>query len=116
MSTNLFAQGKYSTLLAHGCRGTRRKVRLATRREFGRGVSLVRVSSCCSIINKELNMFRLMRMNRLWAMGVVGMLLAGLATGAAAISLDPIKDRGFIRIAVANEKPYGYIDDERSEE
>ncbi|HLQ86440.1 MAG TPA: ectoine/hydroxyectoine ABC transporter substrate-binding protein EhuB [Salinisphaeraceae bacterium] len=57
-------------------------------------------------------MFRLMRMNRLWAMGVVGMLLAGLATGAAAISLDQIKDRGFIRIAVANEKPYGYIDDE----
>lgn len=33
-----------------------------------------------------------------------------MATQAAAVSLDKIKERGEIRIAVANEIPYGYMD------
>ena len=32
------------------------------------------------------------------------------AAAAHAVSLQEIKDRGFIRIAVANEIPYGYVD------
>src|SRR5699024_11032912 len=41
----------------------------------------------------------------------IGLLGAGLlGTTATAASLEEIKDRGVIRIAVANEIPYGFID------
>lgn len=36
--------------------------------------------------------------------------LASFAGGVAAASLEDIKQRGHIRIAVANESPYGYVD------
>src|SRR5690606_32089401 len=36
--------------------------------------------------------------------------LASFAGGVAAASLEDIKQRGHIRIAVANEIPYGYVD------
>ena len=42
------------------------------------------------------------------AAGVV--LAAMTATAANAVTLQEIKDRGYIRIAVANEIPYGYVD------
>src|SRR5690625_3220898 len=42
------------------------------------------------------------------AMGLLGVSL--LSNTAAAASLEEIKDRGVIRIAVANEIPYGFID------
>src|SRR5699024_10934080 len=32
-----------------------------------------------------------------------------ITTSALAVTLDQIKDRGFVRIAVANEIPYGYM-------
>ena len=32
------------------------------------------------------------------------------STAASAVSLDEIKERGYIRVAVANEIPYGYVD------
>lgn len=38
------------------------------------------------------------------------LLLAGAAGLASAQSLQEIKDRGFARVAVANEIPYGYVD------
>src|SRR5690606_1469691 len=37
-------------------------------------------------------------------------LTGGLASQASAVSLQEIKDRGTVRIAVANEIPYGYMD------
>src|SRR5690606_34644623 len=37
-------------------------------------------------------------------------LLAGAASLAQAVTLEPIKKRGSLRIAVANEIPYGYMD------
>lgn len=46
-----------------------------------------------------------------WPMRLAAaLLLAGVATAHAA-SLEEIRDRGTIRIAVANEEPYGYLDD-----
>lgn len=39
----------------------------------------------------------------------IGCLLASMASAVAAVTLDQIKDRGYIRIAVANEAPYGYM-------
>lgn len=40
-------------------------------------------------------------------------LLSGLATGTAgAASLNEIRDKGTIRIAIADEEPYGYVDDD----
>lgn len=40
-------------------------------------------------------------------------LLAGLATATVgAASLDEIRDRGSIRIAIADEEPYGYLDED----
>lgn len=39
-------------------------------------------------------------------------LLLGLATTASAADLEEIRERGSIRIAVANEVPYGYLDAE----
>ncbi|TFH87366.1 ectoine/hydroxyectoine ABC transporter substrate-binding protein EhuB [Billgrantia azerbaijanica] len=46
-----------------------------------------------------------------WPMRLAAaVLLVGLATANAA-SLEEIRERGSIRIAVANEEPYGYLDD-----
>lgn len=39
-------------------------------------------------------------------------LLLGMAMPGLAVSLDEIRERGTIRIAVANEVPYGYLDDD----
>ncbi len=36
-----------------------------------------------------------------------------MSATAGAVTLQEIKDRGYIRIAVANEIPYGYVDPER---
>lgn len=36
--------------------------------------------------------------------------VAMASTAASAVTLDEIKERGYIRIAVANEIPYGYVD------
>lgn len=42
---------------------------------------------------------------------VAAALLVGLAAGTAgAVTLKEIKDRGYVRVAVANEIPYGYMD------
>src|SRR3546814_7874438 len=41
---------------------------------------------------------------------VAAALTGGLASQASAASLQEIKDRGTVRIAVANEIPYGYMD------
>lgn len=41
---------------------------------------------------------------------VTALLLAGLASASAA-SLDDIRERGSIRIAIADEEPYGYVDE-----
>lgn len=43
---------------------------------------------------------------------LVGVVALGLAsvTAAGAATLNEIKDRGYIRVAVANEIPYGYVD------
>jgi polar amino acid transport system substrate-binding protein len=42
---------------------------------------------------------------------LAGLTIAALAsTAASAVTLQEIKDRGYIRIAVANEIPYGYVD------
>jgi polar amino acid transport system substrate-binding protein len=43
---------------------------------------------------------------------LVGVIALGLAsvTAAGAATLNEIKDRGYIRVAVANEIPYGYVD------
>ncbi|HWK69789.1 MAG TPA: ectoine/hydroxyectoine ABC transporter substrate-binding protein EhuB [Burkholderiaceae bacterium] len=41
---------------------------------------------------------------------LAALLAAGAATMAHAASLQDIKDRGHVRIAVANEIPYGYMD------
>lgn len=35
--------------------------------------------------------------------------LTAITTSALAVTLDQVKDRGFVRIAVANEIPYGYM-------
>lgn len=42
------------------------------------------------------------------ALAAFGML--AMSTAAFAVTLDQIKDRGYARIAVANEIPYGYVD------
>lgn len=43
---------------------------------------------------------------------LVGLLLLGLTAGAAvAATLDEIRDRGTIRIAIADEEPYGFLDE-----
>jgi polar amino acid transport system substrate-binding protein len=42
---------------------------------------------------------------------LAGLTIAALAsTSASAVTLQEITDRGYIRIAVANEIPYGYVD------
>lgn len=50
------------------------------------------------------------RLNATLLAAIAGVLLTCMATTVAAVSLDQIKERGFIRIAVANEQPYGYVD------
>src|SRR5699024_5200250 len=45
-------------------------------------------------------------------MAIVGLLLISMVTAATAVTPDQIKERGYIRIAVANEVPYGYMTDE----
>lgn len=42
--------------------------------------------------------------------GLVGAGLIAMTGSAFAVSLQEIQDRGFARIAVANEIPYGYVD------
>lgn len=42
--------------------------------------------------------------------GLAGAAFAGLPEAEAATSFEHIKKRGFIRVAVANEVPYGYVD------
>src|SRR5690625_4353889 len=42
----------------------------------------------------------------------VGLLLISMTTAAVAVTPDQIKTRGYNRIAVANEVPYGYMTDE----
>jgi polar amino acid transport system substrate-binding protein len=44
-----------------------------------------------------------------WALAVTA-LTALVSTTAGAVTLKQIKQRGYIRIAVANEIPYGYVD------
>jgi polar amino acid transport system substrate-binding protein len=45
------------------------------------------------------------------ATGLAAVAVLAMATASAsAVTLDQIKDRGYIRIAVANEIPYGYVD------
>lgn len=44
------------------------------------------------------------------ALALTATLLAGLSGHAVAASLQQVKDRGYVRIAVANEIPYGYMD------
>lgn len=48
--------------------------------------------------------------NSITAALVAGTALAGLAGTAAAATLEEIQDAGTIRIAVANEIPYGFVD------
>jgi len=43
-------------------------------------------------------------------LAIAAALAGGLATQAGAATLQQVKDRGSIRIAVANEIPYGYMD------
>src|SRR5690606_778990 len=52
-------------------------------------------------------------MNRIknLALGIAAAtLITGLAGQASAVTLQEVKDRGTMRIAVANEIPYGYMD------
>src|SRR5699024_11093058 len=42
--------------------------------------------------------------------GLVGAGLIAMTGSAFAVTLQQIKDRGFARVAVANEIPYGYVD------
>ncbi|MBP1849495.1 ectoine/hydroxyectoine ABC transporter substrate-binding protein EhuB [Rhizobium halophytocola] len=49
--------------------------------------------------------------NTLLKAAAASVILAAMgATTAGAVTLDEIKDRGYIRIAVANEIPYGFVD------
>ncbi len=41
---------------------------------------------------------------------IAAVMTAGVASQASAVGLQEIKDRGHVRIAVANEIPYGYMD------
>lgn len=41
---------------------------------------------------------------------VVGFGMMAASTAALSVTLDQVKDRGFARVAVANEIPYGYVD------
>lgn len=41
---------------------------------------------------------------------LMGLGLMAMMSSAYAVSLQQVKDRGFVRIAVANEIPYGYVD------
>lgn len=41
---------------------------------------------------------------------IAAVMTAGVASQASAVNLQEIKDRGHVRIAVANEIPYGYMD------
>lgn len=50
------------------------------------------------------------RVRKAVLMLVTGCLLAGMAMAATAVTPEQIKERGYIRIAVANEVPYGYMD------
>jgi polar amino acid transport system substrate-binding protein len=45
----------------------------------------------------------------IFQLAIVSMLTLGLSLAASADSLKKIKKRGYIRIAVANEIPYGYV-------
>jgi polar amino acid transport system substrate-binding protein len=45
-----------------------------------------------------------------WRVAAVIAALSVTATAADAATLQEIKDRGYVRIAVANEIPYGYVD------
>lgn len=54
-------------------------------------------------------MFYSTRITKAVALILLGTLLAGMATGAGAVTVKQIKDRGYIRIAVANERPYSFI-------
>lgn len=42
-------------------------------------------------------------------LAVVGAVLACMATQTMAVTLSQIQQRGYIRVAVANEQPYGYV-------
>src|SRR5690606_37045656 len=50
------------------------------------------------------------RKRRRAALLMVAALLVGAASLAQAVTLEQIKNRGGLRIAVANEIPYGYVD------
>lgn len=45
----------------------------------------------------------------LWQ-AIAALVLACLATQATAVTLSQIQQRGYMRVAVANEQPYGYVD------
>ncbi|WP_102223489.1 ectoine/hydroxyectoine ABC transporter substrate-binding protein EhuB [Acidimangrovimonas sediminis] len=51
-------------------------------------------------------------MRRTFLKGVAGAVALGLvgAGAAGAVTLKEVKDRGYIRVAVANEIPYGFVD------
>lgn len=52
-------------------------------------------------------------MKRKLCKGVLGAMAVGLvgaATSSSAVTLKQIKQRGYIRVAIANEIPYGYMD------
>jgi polar amino acid transport system substrate-binding protein len=57
----------------------------------------------------EVTTMKRKKMNFIFQLAIVSILTLGLSLAASADTLKNIKKRGYIRIAVANEIPYGYV-------